>query len=566
MMRYVCLLAIVLWCGFSAIAEEVIHRFDVVIEVEQDGDIVVTETITLTAENVQIRRGIFRDLPRYFSQEEDGEKLRYDYDVLSVQRDGQREPYETETDGNAWRIRIGKTDYILPRGEHVYVIRYRVKNQIRYFDEYDELYWDVTGLYWAFPILTATARIDFPDGAQFVQQSGYTGAFGETGTAYRFERDGDEYLFETTEPLRANEGLSVAVAIEKGVIDPPSAGDISSLWWQRNGSLAVLLLSLVGVFVFLYRSWDRVGRDPPKEPVFPRYSAPKGYSPAAVHHIYNRGFRGHDALIATLVNLGIKGLVDIDADDKKKIHLTPKQAPTDQLPQEEALLDRKLFSGGELILGDKYNSQFTKSYTAFRKKLSNRFGSDYFKWNLGYTIVAIALSAIAIVFAINHSPSWSVWLTGLIVALAALNGLFMYLMPAATAKGQKVRAEIEGFKLYLEKAEKLQLNAAEVGTGRPPPMTTARYETFLPYAIALGVEEPWTKHFEKLLPQEAAAYNPGWAHMSSRSGGWGRMNKAITSNISSAVTSSMPQSSSSSGSGGGGFSGGGGGGGGGGGW
>lgn len=566
MLRVLSILAICLWCGLTAMAEEVINRFDVAIEVEQDGDIVVTETITLTSENVQIRRGIFRDLPRYFTQEEGGDKLRYNYDVLSVQRDGQGEPYDTETDGNAWRIRIGDPDVIIPRGEHVYVIRYRVKNQIRYFDDYDELYWNATGNYWAFPILTATARVDFPDGAEMVHQQGYTGSLGDTENAYRFERDSDEFVFETTQPLQAEEGLTISVGIEKGLIDPPSASDMTSLWWQRNGSLAVLLLSLVGVFTFLYRSWDKVGRDPPKEPVFARYEAPKGYSPAAVHHIYHRGFSGHDALIATLVNLGIKGLVDIDAEDKKNTVLTPRQGATDKLPQEEALLDRKLFSAGALTLGDKYNSDFTKAYMAFRKKLSSRFGSAYFKWNVGYTLLAIVLSAAAIVFAIVHAPSWSPWLTGLIVAIAALNGLFMYLMPSATPKGQKVRTEIEGFKLYLEKAEKLQLNAAEVGTGRPPPMTTARYETFLPYAIALGVEEPWTKHFEKMLPQEAAAYNPGWAHMSNRSGGWGNMNRAITSNISSAVTSSMPQSSSSSGSGGGGFSGGGGGGGGGGGW
>ena len=49
-----------------AAAEEVINRFDAGIEVETDGDILVTETITVTAEGNQIRRGIFRDLPRYY--------------------------------------------------------------------------------------------------------------------------------------------------------------------------------------------------------------------------------------------------------------------------------------------------------------------------------------------------------------------------------------------------------------------------------------------------------------------------------------------------------------------
>lgn len=566
MWRLTVLVFAALWCALTAFGEEVINRFDVAIEVERDGDIVVTETINLTAENFRINRGIFRDLPRYYTQTEGGDRLRYEYDVLSVRRDGRREPYETTTDGNAWRIRIGDPDVIIARGEHVYVIRYRVKNQITYLETYDELYWNVTGSYWSFPILTATAEVSFPEGVQLVQQEGYTGGFGAQGKAYAFRREGAKFVFETTEPLARNEGLTIAIAIEKGLIDPPSAGDKTAIWWQLYGSLAVLLVSLVGVFTFLYRSWDRVGRDPPKGPVFPRYEAPKGYSPAAVHHIYHRGFNGHDALIATLVNLGVKGLIEINAQDKKNTLLTPAGLRTAKLPPEEQVLENRLFSSGTLKLGDKYNASFTSAYMAFRKKLSARFGSDYFKWNIGYTMVAIILSAIAIIFAINHAANWSVWLTALIVALALLNGLFMYLMPSPTPKGQAVRTEIEGFKLYLEKAEKLQLNAAEVGTDRPPPMTKERYENFLPYAIALGVEEPWTEHFETMLPKEAAAYNPGWAHMAHRSGGWGDVNRAITSNISSAVSSSMPRSSGSSGSGGGGFSGGGGGGGGGGGW
>jgi uncharacterized membrane protein YgcG len=125
----------------------------------------------------------------------------------------------------------------------------------------------------------------------------------------------------------------------------------------------------------------------------------------------------------------------------------------------------------------------------------------------------------------------------------------------------------EGFRLYMETAEKLQLNAVEVGSAKLPPMSKQRYEAFLPYAVALGVEKPWTRHFERLLPAEAEAYNPGWAGFST---GGGRslsgLNDSLISSMSSGVSSALPQSSGSSGSGGGGSSGGGGGGGGGGGW
>jgi uncharacterized membrane protein len=117
----------------------------------------------------------------------------------------------------------------------------------------------------------------------------------------------------------------------------------------------------------------------------------------------------------------------------------------------------------------------------------------------------------------------------------------------------------------METAEKLQLNAVTPGSQAPPPLTKERYEQFLPYAVALDVEKPWTKHFEKLLPQEASTYHPTWAGIGAGQS-FASMSDSMVSNISSGVSSSLPQSSSSSGGGGGGSSGGGGGGGGGGGW
>ena len=140
-------------------------------------------------------------------------------------------------------------------------------------------------------------------------------------------------------------------------------------------------------------------------------------------------------------------------------------------------------------------------------------------------------------------------------------------MPAPTRKGQDVHTHLAGFRLYMEKAEKLQLNSVEVGSDAPPPMTVERYEKFLPFAVALGVEKPWSDHFERLIPEAAQDYNPSWTNMNARTfGSTGGMTRTMVSGMSSGVASAMPQSSSSSGSGGGGFSGGGGGGGGGGGW
>ncbi|MEL6861353.1 MAG: DUF2207 domain-containing protein [Pseudomonadota bacterium] len=552
-------------------ADERIKQFHVEIEVEQDGDLMITENILVSVEGRDIRRGIFRDLPAYYLDEGGPGRLPYRFTILGVLRDGVREPYARERVGNAVQIRIGDANVFLEHRDHQYQIRYHVKNGIRYGEFEDELYLNITGNYWSFPIDSAWVSVRFPGGADITQVNAYTGALGANGRDYQYERNGDRHRVSATVPFSRREGLTVSLSVEKGVIDPPSLSDQGWLWWARNGALAALIGSLVALFGFYFRSFDRVGRDPVKGPIFPQYEPPKGYSPAAAHHIYFRSFRSHDALIASLMYLAGKGLmrIDVDKNDKKKTVLEPLDVYGSNLvPDETAKLYDQLFAGRSRIeLGKKYDAGFTKAYTSFRKGISAKYGSSYFKWNLGYVVIGGALSIGAIIFAANQASYWSLWHTGAVIALIALNCLFMYLMPAPTRKGQDVHTHLAGFRLYMEKAEKLQLNSVEVGSDAPPPMTVERYETFLPYAVALGVEKPWSDHFERLIPEAAQDYNPSWTNMNARTfGSTGGMTRTMVSGMSSGVASAMPQSSGSSGSSGGGFSGGGGGGGGGGGW
>ncbi|POF34779.1 DUF2207 domain-containing protein [Roseibium marinum] len=156
-------------------------------------------------------------------------------------------------------------------------------------------------------------------------------------------------------------------------------------------------------------------------------------------------------------------------------------------------------------------------------------------------------------------------------ALIALNILFFFLMGAPTVVGRQALDEIEGLRLYLTVAEQDRLNMSDA-----PDMSTGHFEELLPYAVALGVERPWTKAFEGWLATAAgaaaaASYHPNW--YSGRTFDARDISDSIGSTASSMAGSfrsslPAPKSSSSGFSGGssGGSSGGGGGGGGGGGW
>ena len=152
------------------------------------------------------------------------------------------------------------------------------------------------------------------------------------------------------------------------------------------------------------------------------------------------------------------------------------------------------------------------------------------------------------------------------ICLGLMNVSFYHLLRAPTHEGRKAMDRIEGFKLYLSVAEEGRFNINEA-----PQMSEQLFERFLPYAIALGVEKPWTRAFQKWLavarPEAAGqGYAPGWySGRGFDAGSLDRATAGMVAGISAGMAAAMP-SQSSSGSSGGGSSGGGGGGGGGGGW
>jgi uncharacterized membrane protein YgcG len=146
--------------------------------------------------------------------------------------------------------------------------------------------------------------------------------------------------------------------------------------------------------------------------------------------------------------------------------------------------------------------------------------------------------------------------------------VFYQLLKAPTAAGAAILDQIDGFKLYLETAEKDRLEMLN-----PPNVTPDVFEKFLPYAIALDCENQWSKKFEAEASAAGASANdnygyvPAWYVGSNFANlGMAGFASSIGSSIGSAAASASTAPGSSSGSGGGGFSGGGGGGGGGGGW
>ncbi len=285
----------------GATGRERINLFASDIAVQADGDLVVTERIRVTARGNEIKRGIVRDFPTLYRTQQ-GLTVRVGMAVESVRRDGRFEPFSESRIANGVRLRIGNPDVLLEAGEHEYVIRYRTTRQIGFFDSFDELYWNVTGSDWTFPIERATARITLPEAAAIQDTAIYTGPPGARGTAAReVARGPGQVEFQTTAQLGVGEGFTIAASWPKGIVQPPSLQQRVFYLVRDNLALGVTLLGGLLLAGYYLRAAIRFRRRTPRLTV-PLFEPPKGMSAPAVRY-FVRQRMGQEVFTVAILEL-----------------------------------------------------------------------------------------------------------------------------------------------------------------------------------------------------------------------------------------------------------------------
>jgi uncharacterized membrane protein YgcG len=615
----------------AAQADERILHYWSDVQVQKDASLEVTETIDVRAEHDRINHGIFRDFPTRYRNRMGGQ-VRIGFTFEGATLDGSAVQASTSPMSNGVRIKLGDPDKYVDIGEHRYVIRYRATREIGFFKDYDELYWNATGNGWVFPIDSAEARIRLPEPAKLGQRASYTGPEGSTGSnAEVVEEKPGEITWRTTAPLGSYEGLTVAVAFPKGVVPAPGPSSRFGAWLADNGPPLAGGAGLLGLFGYFYYAWKRAGRDPRAGTVVPLFSPPDDLSPPGMRYVTKMNVDNR-TFAAALVDMGVRGhvrLVEEDGGwfsrDKTRIDRLDSQNP---LPTEEQNALNALVPTGESIMMIQKNyAEFGAAKKGLTAVLKDQYEGKLFKRNYGWAasgllffFAAMWVTAAAIVVAADAASVWQIAVTLGAIAVAAMLSFVIHgsstvgkcllsliafsafvvasavgfpvfaeavnsgaglplLIPALafplvitcfwwisapTKEGRTVLDHIAGFKQYLSITERERLDRMTA-----PKDTPEIFEKYLPYAIALGVENHWADRFQGVLAAAAAQGQQGFLWYSGHSDPWnnpGRFAESVGSSLSSTISSASSAPGSSSGSGGGGSSGGGGGGGGGGGW
>ena len=341
MFRFLAALVLLALAGTLALAAERIESFHSHIVVERGGELVVTETIRVRAAGVQIKRGIYRDIPR-LQATKFGLKTKKPFRVLRVTRDGKKEKYRTSEIGQGGiRIRIGRRSAFLKPGFYTYEIIYRTGRQLYFEEGRDALYWNVNGTEWGFPAGKVSATVVLPEGIRGTKVWGYTGKRGAKGQDYKAELTGTGATIEATRPFRSKENLTVVLEWPPGLLEERAYEEARVSLFRDHPLAALGLLLLAGAFVYYLVAWMKVGKDPAKGIIIPLYGPPEGLSAAAVRYIDQMG---HDkkCFSAGVVGLAAKGQATIEKDGKVYV-LHPK---TRTPAQERELLE--LLNEGEV--------------------------------------------------------------------------------------------------------------------------------------------------------------------------------------------------------------------------
>jgi hypothetical protein len=219
-----------------AFAEWHLGRFDTQMSVAPDGVVDVTENLDVVFNGTY--HGIWRDIPIEYPGPY-GSNFTLFLQVTGVTDGAGNElKYDSKTQNGYRHLTIYIPDAV--NASRTVQIHYTVTNAVRWFDDHDELYWNVTGNDWQVPIERASTNIVFPVNASGeLRAQAFTGQYGARAQDATVHVGGNSVSVATNGPLFMREGLTADVYITKGVLTQPGLLP-QAIWFLRSNSILLL--------------------------------------------------------------------------------------------------------------------------------------------------------------------------------------------------------------------------------------------------------------------------------------------------------------------------------------
>lgn len=445
---------VVTLCSLRSFAQqERILDYHSDITVLADSTMKVVETVRVRSTGHEIRHGIYRDFPTHY-KDALGNRYSVGFEVVRASRDGMGEDFHTSSVSNGVRVYLGDKNTLVEPGEHSYTIEYATNRQLGFFDDHDELYWNVTGNGWIFPIDHASATVTLAARVprSSIRAEGYTGRQGSKAHDLETSVDADGVVeFETLGSLGPHEGLTIVVSFPKGYVTRPSAGERTRYFLEDNSTAAVGLAGFAVIFVYYLFVWFAVGRDPERGTIMPLYEPPAGLSPASMRFLLRMGF-DQKTFASAVLDMAVRGYLTITDDDGTYV-LQRTKAPESVLLPDERVIAGKLFAGKDhLRLENKYHTVLSDALKALATSLSATEEKIYFVTNRSSFVPGLLMSVGVMLLIVGMAPGekkfiagfMSVWLTGWSFGVYALLSQVVRLWKTPAQSGMHATATKAG--------------------------------------------------------------------------------------------------------------------------
>ncbi|HNY97864.1 MAG TPA: DUF2207 domain-containing protein, partial [Candidatus Pacearchaeota archaeon] len=493
-----------LFLGFAHIVQaERISDFHADIEISSDNCITVTENITYNFEQSD-KHGIYRDILYKVRTNKGTHALWIPKDQINVtDQDGNPRIFKIIDYGDYRRVQIGDSASI-ESGKKKYVITYKIRQAVNFFENFDEFYWNVTGNEWKVPIEKSGASVILPAkiDSGLIRLDCYQGEYGSREACFYKNYENGRAIFGSR-ALGPNEGLTIVLGFPKGIVkENPwylSVFYFLSDNWQ--------FLAVFAVIFILFFWWYLCGRDPQyRGTIVPQYEAPAQFLPIEANALLNESFSAR-GISAEIINLAVLGLIRIIKIEKAK-DLWGSNNNDYEFAAVNAEFPHKLKVIQEII----YDAIANKKLSEIKKAVWNIRNQDIFPQKILGADIANPEFGLVDFFDKNSirnrnigmvvglifllAPALFYWDLIKMVACMILGISFFYFSFAIKRKnlrGAEMKENLLGLKMYMAVAEKDRLSFHNA-----PEKTPEHFDRLLPYAIALGVEKQWEKQFANI--------------------------------------------------------------------
>ncbi len=355
------------------------------IRIEPTGLLQVTEDFTFISNNESFPYGFFRILPKY-NYSKNGEKRRTDITLKSVTINGEETPYKITEIGNYLYIEP-KEPLNLPTGIYTYRFKYFIDRAVWFYENYDELYWDITAKTLKNVVGSANAVVYLPDNKSFIAQN----AIVSTKQGLDKKRVTITTLspnalgFADTNALGVGEDIHLFLTMEKGTLLAPDFSKKYQWFIHDYGANLFAILALLAILLSYRISFEQILRNKDKTRAYIK-KTPSNY------RMLNLNIFDKISLGAEILNLCGKNILELRSDNDKTL-LIKKSDNLKRLSKTEQKLINFLYPGQETVLNNRAESELKlkRAYTYLKYSTYKQLYIFKLKLNALYLLFSIGM-------------------------------------------------------------------------------------------------------------------------------------------------------------------------------